>query len=83
MSKDAKDKRAARLAQVNAQKAEGKRIRALIHDYCLHEQRDKGCTTCPVNAARVCEGWGNSTAPPLKKLREAERIILHERGVAE
>lgn len=59
-------------------RAERKRIRDLIHDYCFTEQSDRGCASCPVNEAGACSVNTNEEIP-LEKLRKAEEIILRER----
>ncbi len=68
------------MTRMEAQRAERQRIRALIHDYCFTEQCDKGCASCPVNATKACDGGKNGAETPLPRLREAEQIILKERG---
>jgi hypothetical protein len=68
------------MTRMEAQRAERQRIRELIHDYCFTEQCGKGCAGCPVSAAKACDVGKNGAEPSLPRLREAEQIILKERG---
>jgi hypothetical protein len=65
--------------EADQRRAERKRLRSLIHDYCFNEQSGKGCANCPVNKAEACDHCHGSNEMPMKYLREAEKIILKER----
>jgi hypothetical protein len=65
--------------EANKQRAERKRLKDLIFDYCFTEQSGKGCASCPVSKAEACDHCHGSNEMPMKYLREAEKIILKER----
>lgn len=70
-----------KLSQTEAdqRRAERKRLRSLIHDYCFNEQSGKGSAHCPVNKAEACGHCRGSNEMSMNYLREAEKIILKER----
>lgn len=59
-------------------RAERKRLRALLSDYCFTEQCGKGCASCPVDNAEACDAHGCYEVP-MENLRKAEKIIMKER----
>jgi hypothetical protein len=68
------------VTRIEKQRAERQRIRELIHDYCFKEQKDRGCARCPVAKAEACDALHGVYEVPMENLREAEKIILKERG---
>ncbi len=57
-------------------KNERERINNVIHDFCRGDTMiGKGCLRCVLNDLNVCsDGIGNAQVP-MRRLREAERII--------
>lgn len=60
-------------------RAERKRLRALLRDYCFTEQCGKGCASCPVDKAEACDAGRGAYDVPMENLRRAEKIIMKER----